>query len=214
MLPDSRCVPRTWATAWKCASGTTATAFPRPYVPSSLSPFSPLNRPALARAWGCRSAGILWCKNTRGRSRSRPRSASIASLLSRCRDRPLRCGARGAPMHILVVDDERDVQLLFEQHFRRELRAAQLALHFAFSGEAALETLKRPVPCPIVLILTDINMPGMSGLDLLKRIKACYAHLKVFLLTAYSDASTYATAMHYGADAYLTKPIDFAALKQ
>ncbi len=117
-------------------------------------------------------------------------------------------------MHILVVDDERDVQLLFEQHFRRELRAAQIALHFAFSGQAALDALKRQEAYQIVLILTDINMPGMSGLELLKRIKACYTHLKVFLLTAYNDAHNYDTAMQYGADAYLTKPIDFAALKQ
>jgi CheY-like chemotaxis protein len=117
-------------------------------------------------------------------------------------------------MHILVVDDEHDVQLLFEQRFRRELRAAQIALHFAFSGEAALATLKRQEAGPVGLILSDINMPGMSGLELLKRIKACYAHLKVFLLTAYSDAYNYDTAMHYGADDYLTKPIAFAALKQ
>ena len=117
-------------------------------------------------------------------------------------------------MHILVVDDEHDVQLLFEQRFRRELRAAEIALHFACSGEAALATLKRPEAGPVGLILSDINMPGMSGLELLKRVKACYAHLKVFLLTASSDADNYDTAMHSGADAYLTKPIDFAALKQ
>ncbi len=117
-------------------------------------------------------------------------------------------------MHILVVDDERDVQLLFEQHFRRELRAHQIALHFAFSGQAALDALKRQEAYQIVLILTDINMPGMSGLELLKQIKACYRHLKVFLLTAYNDAYNYDTAMQYGADAYLTKPLDFAVLKQ
>jgi len=117
-------------------------------------------------------------------------------------------------MHILVVDDEHDVQLLFEQHFRRELRAHQVALHFAFSGQAALDTLKRQEAGEVGLILSDINMPGMSGLDLLKQIKACYTHLKVFLLTAYNDAYNYDTAMQYGADAYLTKPIDFAVLKQ
>jgi CheY-like chemotaxis protein len=84
-------------------------------------------------------------------------------------------------------------------------------LHFAFSGQAALATLKRQEAGPVGLILSDINMPGMSGLELLKRIKACYAHLKVFLLPVDSDAYNYDTAMHYGADAYLTKAIDFAA---
>ena len=117
-------------------------------------------------------------------------------------------------MHILVVDDEHDVQLLFEQRFRRELRAHQIALHFAFSGQAALDALKHQEARKVVLILSDINMPGMSGLELLKRVKACYTHLKVFLLTAYNDAYNYDTAMQYGADAYLIKPIDFAALKQ
>jgi two-component system, response regulator, stage 0 sporulation protein F len=97
---------------------------------------------------------------------------------------------------------------------RTTIFADEIALHFAFSGEAALATLKRQEAGPVGLILPDINMPGMSGLELLKRIKACYAHLKVFLLTAYSDAYNYDTAMQYGADDYLTKPIDFAALKQ
>jgi CheY-like chemotaxis protein len=117
-------------------------------------------------------------------------------------------------MHILVVDDEHDVQLLFEQRFRRELRTDEIALHFAFSGEAALDSLKRQEAAQVMLILSDINMPGMSGLELLKRIKSYYTHLKVFLLTAYDDAGKYDMAMQYGADAYLTKPIDFAALKQ
>src|SRR5262245_3506540 len=141
--PRFQCVRPTWATVLKCASVTMATASHRRYVTSSSSPFLPPNRPAPALAWGCRSAVTLWCKNTRGRSRSTPRSASIASLLSRSRDRSASCRARGSPMHILVVDDEHDVQLLFEQHFRRELRAHQVALHFAFSGQAALDTLKR-----------------------------------------------------------------------
>ena len=83
-------------------------------------------------------------------------------------------------MHILVVDDEHDVQLLFEQRFRRDSRADEIALHFAFSGQAALDALKRQEAGEAVLILSDINMPGMSGLELLKRIKRCYTHLKVF----------------------------------
>ena len=96
---------------------------------------------------------------------------------------------------------------------RTTIFADEIALHFAL-GEAALATLKRQEAGPVGLILSDINMPGMSGLELLKRIKACYAHLKVFLLTTYSDAYNYDTAMQYGADDYLTKPIDFAPLKQ
>lgn len=117
-------------------------------------------------------------------------------------------------MRIMVVDDEEDVQLLFQQRFRRELRAQQIALHFAFSGESALGYLTSQDPVDIVLMLSDINMPGMNGLELLKRIKERFAHIKVFMITAYNDAYNYQTAMRYGADDYITKPIDFDELKQ
>lgn len=121
---------------------------------------------------------------------------------------------KGAPMHVMVVDDEEDVQLLFRQRFRRELRAKRIILHFAVSGEAALAYLEQHDSVDIVLVLSDINMPGMSGLELLQRIKARYVHIKVFIITAYNDEDNYRTAMRYGADDYLTKPLDFDALRQ
>jgi CheY-like chemotaxis protein len=117
-------------------------------------------------------------------------------------------------MKIVVVDDERDVQALFEQRFRREIRLGLLELHFAFSGEDALTLLEDRGIADIVLILSDINMPGMNGLELLKAIKARYPLLKVYMVTAYGDEATHQRALESGCDDYLTKPIDFTVLKQ
>ena len=115
---------------------------------------------------------------------------------------------------IMVVDDEADVELLFRQRFRREIKAGKAQLYFALSGEAALGYLQDEGAAEIVLILSDINMPGMNGLELLKIIKERFPHLEVFMITAYSDEYNYRMAMEYGADDYLTKPLDFVALKQ
>jgi CheY-like chemotaxis protein len=117
-------------------------------------------------------------------------------------------------MKIVVVDDERDVQALFEQRFRRETREQLIELQFAFSGEAALELLSERGIADIVLILSDINMPGMNGLELLKAIKRRYPHLKVYMVTAYADETSHNRAIEFGCDDYLTKPIDFVLLKQ
>ncbi len=117
-------------------------------------------------------------------------------------------------MNILVVDDERDVQTLFEQRFRKEIRNKELNFAFAFSGEEALAYLNRH-DHEAVLILSDINMPGMSGLELLDRIKKKYATPppRVMMLTAYGDAENFNTAKSLGADDFLTKPVDFTTLK-
>ncbi|MFD2918515.1 response regulator [Terrimonas rubra] len=117
-------------------------------------------------------------------------------------------------MNILVVDDERDVQTLFEQRFRKEIRNKELNFAFAFSGEEALDYLNRH-DHEAVLILSDINMPGMSGLELLDRIKKKYATPppRVMMITAYGDAESFNTAKALGADDFLTKPVDFIALK-
>ena len=117
-------------------------------------------------------------------------------------------------MKILVVDDERDVQLLFQQRFRKEIKNGVLHFVFAFSGEeamAALETMEQKA----VLILSDINMPGMSGLDLLEQIRANYEKPPplVMMITAYGDEENRSTAKRLGADDFLTKPLDFALLK-
>jgi CheY-like chemotaxis protein len=117
-------------------------------------------------------------------------------------------------MKLLVVDDEQDVQLLFQQRFRQELKAGRIEFQFAFSGEQALEFLEKDGLANQVLILSDINMPGMTGIELLRRIKAKFPALKVILITAYGDESNYLAAMAHGADGYTTKPINFDALKQ
>lgn len=118
-------------------------------------------------------------------------------------------------MKILVVDDERDIQTLFEQRFRKEIKNGELHFDFAFSGEEALEYLKDRDQ-KAVLILSDINMPGMSGLELLKHIKEKYEKPPpvVMMITAYGDRENYNYAMKLGADDFLTKPVDFIKLKE
>ena len=115
----------------------------------------------------------------------------------------------------MVVDDERDVQVLFEQRFRKEIKSGEMELVFAFSGEEALEYMQANEH-EAVLILSDINMPGMSGLELLQHIKEKYEKPPpiVMMITAYGDAENYNTAMRLGADDFLTKPVDFSALKE
>ena len=117
-------------------------------------------------------------------------------------------------MKILVVDDERDVKILFEQRFRKEIRNGDLTFVFSFSGEEAIETLK-DLDQEAVLILSDINMPGMSGLDLLAHIKKTYIKPSpvVMMITAYGDEENRRMAEKLGADAFLTKPLDFKLLK-
>ena len=116
---------------------------------------------------------------------------------------------------ILVVDDETDVQTLFTQRFRREIRENEMEFAFAFSGEEAISYMQEHEN-EAVLILSDINMPGMSGLELLKHIKEKYEKPPpiVMMITAYGDQDNYNEAMKLGADDFLTKPVDFAALKE
>ncbi|MBL7724786.1 MAG: response regulator [Chitinophagaceae bacterium] len=118
-------------------------------------------------------------------------------------------------MKILVVDDEKDVQVLFEQRFRRETKNGEMEFAFAFSGEEALTYLNSHEQ-EAVLILSDINMPGMSGLELLRRIKQEYHEPPpvVMMITAYGDAENYNQATQLGADDFLTKPVDFNMLKE
>jgi len=118
-------------------------------------------------------------------------------------------------MKILVVDDETDIQTLFEQRFRKEIRDHSLEFAFAFSGEDALEYLNLHEH-EAVLILSDINMPGMSGLELLGHIKQKYLKPPpvVMMITAYGDAENFNMAKQLGADDFLTKPVDFNLLKE
>jgi len=108
--------------------------------------------------------------------------------------------------------DEQNIERLFLQRFRKAIKANQLTLYFAASGQAALEFLEEHGWSDI-MILSDVNMPNMSGLELLKRIKKNYPSIQVFMLTAYSDEKNRQQANIYGADGYLTKPLDFKLLK-
>jgi len=118
-------------------------------------------------------------------------------------------------MKILVVDDEKDMQELFLQRFRREIREGEMEFVFAFSGEQALGYMEKHVH-EAVLILSDINMPGMSGLELLRQMKQKYAEPPpvVMMITAYGDDENYRQAMLLGADDFLTKPLDFTLLRE
>ena len=118
-------------------------------------------------------------------------------------------------MKILVVDDEKDVQALFEQRFRKEIRLGEMKFIFAFSGEDALTYLYEHEH-EAVLILSDINMPGMSGLELLGHIKQKYVKPPplVMMITAYGDTENFNMAKELGADDFLTKPVDFNLLKE
>jgi CheY-like chemotaxis protein len=114
---------------------------------------------------------------------------------------------------ILVVDDEPDVEMLFRQHFRRDLRAGRFTMEFAQSAPVALQSISNASDASLILILSDINMPGMSGLELLPKAKEARPDVPVIMITAYGDAETKRKALESGADALLTKPIDFGLLR-
>jgi CheY-like chemotaxis protein len=114
---------------------------------------------------------------------------------------------------ILVVDDEPDVEMLFRQQFRRDLRAGRFNMEFAQSAPAALERIEMATDASLIMILSDINMPGMSGLELLPKAKALRPSVPVVMITAYGDAETKRKALEQGADSLLTKPIDFTLLR-
>ena len=114
---------------------------------------------------------------------------------------------------ILVVDDERDVELLFSQRFRKEVKSGTVELNFAFNAEEALTYLRSLNPFDLVVVLSDINMPGMTGLELLKIIKKEFKDLRVMMITAYGDENNYKNAISIGADDFLSKPVDFNMLK-
>ena len=114
---------------------------------------------------------------------------------------------------ILVVDDEPDVEVLFRQQFRRDLRASRFSMEFAQSASKALARIADAGDESLILILSDINMPGMSGLELLPKAKAMRPDVPIIMITAYGDAETKRKALERGAEALLTKPIDFVMLR-
>ena len=114
---------------------------------------------------------------------------------------------------VLVVDDEPDVEVLFRQQFRRDLRTDRFTMEFAQSAPMALQRISDAGDRALILILSDINMPGMSGLELLPKAKALRPDVPVIIITAYGDAETKRKALENGAEALFTKPIDFATLR-
>ena len=114
---------------------------------------------------------------------------------------------------VLVVDDEADIEPLFRQQFRRELRAGRFIMEFVMSAAQALEFLSGVGQRQLILILSDINMPGMTGLELLPKAKAMRPDVPVIMITAYGDEDTKRRALEGGAETLLSKPIDFAALR-
>jgi CheY-like chemotaxis protein len=114
---------------------------------------------------------------------------------------------------ILVVDDEPDVEVLFRQQFRRDLRTGRFVMEFAQSAPAALQRIGDAEGVSLILILSDINMPGMTGLELLPKAKAMRPDVPVIMITAYGDEDTKRRALEGGAETLLSKPIDFAALR-
>ncbi len=115
---------------------------------------------------------------------------------------------------ILVVDDEADVAELFRQQFRREVRQGHYVMHFAQSAEEALGKLEDGIRPELIVVLSDINMPGMDGLGLLQKVKAQHADLPVIMVTAYGDDERRRKASEFGASEFVTKPVDFDLLKQ
>lgn len=114
---------------------------------------------------------------------------------------------------ILVVDDEKDVEMLFRQKFRKEIKNKQIQMVFAFSGSEALDVLGSSEPPDVVYVFSDINMPGMSGLELLEKVRKKYPAIKVSMISAYGDQENYERAIASGAREFFTKPIDFNSLK-
>jgi CheY-like chemotaxis protein len=115
---------------------------------------------------------------------------------------------------VLVVDDEPDVEALFRQQFRKDLRAQRFTMDFANSAADALSRVASPIEQLLILILSDINMPGMTGLEMLPKVKAMRPDVPVIMITAYGDPDTRRKAIEGGATGLLTKPIDFALLRE
>jgi CheY-like chemotaxis protein len=119
----------------------------------------------------------------------------------------------GMSVSILAVDDEVDVADMFRQQFRREVRQGQYVLHFACSAEEALDKLARGIEPELIVMLSDINMPGMDGLELLREVRGSRPELPVIMVTAYGDEGRRRRAKEYGAAFFITKPVDFDFLK-
>ena len=117
-------------------------------------------------------------------------------------------------MKFLIVDDEKDVEMLFRQKFRKEIKSGEIEMVFAFSGQEALELLAKDKPPEVMYVFSDINMPGMTGLELLDDVKSRFPTINVSMISAYGDTENYNRAKESGAKEFFTKPIDFDSLKE
>lgn len=117
-------------------------------------------------------------------------------------------------MKILIVDDEQDVETLFLQKFRKEIKSKELEVMFAFSGDEALRLLEEEDSPEVVYVFSDINMPGMTGLELLEKIKSRFSNTHVSMISAYRDTDNYEKAIKSGAKGFFSKPVDFESLKR
>src|SRR6266481_2566262 len=199
----------------RSVSATTAPAS-RPRSKRSCSNrISPPSPPAKAPGWVSRSAMTSSSSSTAGRLPSTAARANSPNSRSACRV-PARRNLRDNSMSfsILVVDDEPDVAEMFRQRFRREARQGTYVMHFATSGEEALERLANGVRPTLIVILSDINMPGMDGLSLLREMKTRRPDLPVMMVTADGDDERRRQAAEAGALQFLTKPVDFNLLKE
>ena len=150
--------------------------------------------------------GLLRSIRSPGVHRIQDRSAARGGI-------PYQVGRTHVNPLVLVVDDEPDVEVLFRQQFRRDLRSDRFTMEFAQSAPMALQRITDAGDRSLILILSDINMPGMSGLELLPKAKALRPDVPVIMITAYGDAETKRKALENGAEALLTKPIDFGMLR-
>src|SRR5215218_9275078 len=162
---------------------------------------------------GSRSAMISSSSSMPAQSKliRNPGCSRNSESFSRGRGRPHRGGARVSVL--LVIDDEEDVELLFRQRFRHDLKAGRFVMEFAQSASAALQRIANVGSASLILIFSDINLPGMSGLELLPKARAARPDVPVIMITAYGDAETRQKALDAGAEARLTKPIDFGTLR-
>src|SRR3984885_221764 len=204
----------------RCGCATTEAGFQLKSGTSSSNRFSVRSRPARAQDSDCRSAMKSSPNSIAGRSRSPALSGSSPNSPYVCRGasapkapRLLRRELGIMPVSILIVDDEADVTVLFPAHFRRETREGAYVLHFALSASEALERLAGEIKPQLIVILSDINMPGMDGLALLREIKKRRPELPVMMLTAYGDDERRRRAAEEGAADFVTKPVDFDFLK-
>jgi CheY-like chemotaxis protein len=117
-------------------------------------------------------------------------------------------------LKILLVDDEKDTEMLFKQVFRNEIKKHDFEFHFVLNADEALKYIFLLNPFDVVLVLSDINMPGMNGIDLLKEIKKIFPIMKVIMITAYDNESNYNLAIKNGADGFMAKPVDFDLLRK